>query len=84
MKIATLRELSEALAEFVEKYPELADRHVYMTAECGYSGAYVASPISLYTNPRIKSEVYISSDDDWVGDDYTIYKRSDSDAKKLL
>ena len=77
MAIATLKELSEALAEFVEKYPELADRHVYMTAECGYSGAYVVSPVSLYTNPRIKSEVYISSDDDWVGDDYTIYKRSD-------
>ena len=84
MKVATLKELSEALAEFVEKYPELADRQVYITSECGYSGAYVASPISLYTNPRIKSEVYISSDDDWVGDDYTIYKRSDSDAKKLL
>ena len=84
MKVATLKELSEALAEFVTKYPELADRHVYMTAECGYSGAYVASPVSLYTNPRIKSEVYISSDDDWVGDGYTIYKRSDSDVKKLL
>ena len=36
MAIATLRELSEALAEFVENYPELADRQVYMTAECGY------------------------------------------------
>ena len=84
MKVATLRDLSEGLAEFVEQYPELADRQVYMTAECGYSGAYVASPVSLYTKPRIKSEVHISSDDDWVGDDYTIYKRSDSDAKKLL
>lgn len=84
MKIATLRELSEALAEFVEKYPELADRQIGMATECGYSGAYVASPISLYINPRIESEVSILSDDDCVGDDYTIYKRSDSDVKKLL
>ena len=84
MAIASLRDLSEALAEFVDKYPELADRYVYMTAECGYSGAYVASPVSLYTNPRIESAVSILSDDDYVGDDYTIYTRSDSDAKKLL
>ena len=84
MKIATLKELSEALAEFVEKYPELADRKVVMAAECGYAGASIVSPVRLYTNPRIESAVSILSDDDCVGNDYTIYKRGDSDAKKLL
>lgn len=87
----TLKELTEGLADILTKHPELADKHVYHAAECGYSGAGFESPLTIavpipkqdsgITEPSIK----IVSDDDGFDnyDWYSGWKFITSEDEKL-
>ena len=61
---ATLSELSDSLIKFLNKYPELADRKVSISAECGYSTTGIASPIQLYEFTTSDSIIHILTNDD--------------------
>lgn len=72
----TLQELSEKLATILQKYPELKDKQVSVCVEGGYSGAYIANPIKLYTT-RNPDDVFIFTDDDSFIEDstkFTVYE----------
>ena len=43
----TLKELSEGLNLFLEKYPEFSDKEVCMATECGYSAAGIEEPFTV-------------------------------------
>lgn len=76
MRRSTLAELRDALVAFCEQHPELADEAVSVHSECGYAGAYIAYPVTLYKEKADES-VGIYTDDDWNienDDDFTVYK----------
>lgn len=76
MRRSTLAELRDALVTFCEQYPELADETVSAYSECGYAGAYIAYPVTLYKE-KARESVSIYTDDDWDienDDDVTVYK----------
>lgn len=64
----TLKELSENLNLFLEKYPEFSDKEVSFAAECGYSGAGIEDPFTIAIPVNEKGEYYdfvkiVSTDD---------------------
>ena len=72
----TLQELSEKLVSILQKYPELKDKQVSVCTEGGYSGAYIANPIKLYTT-RNPDDVFIFTEDDSFIEDstkFTVYE----------
>lgn len=76
MRVSTLAELRDALIAFCEQHPEFADKAVSVHSECGYSGADIAYPVTLYKGKAQRS-VSIYTDDDWDiedDDDLIIYK----------
>ena len=76
MRRSTLTELRDALVAFCEQHPELADGAVSVHSECGYAGAYIAYPVTLYKEKADES-VSIYTDDDWDienDDDVAVYK----------
>lgn len=76
MRVSTLAELRDALVAFCEQHPELADKAVSVYSECGYAGAYIAYPVTLYKEKAYES-VSIYTDDDWDienDDDVAVYK----------
>ena len=66
----TFKELVEGLNEILNNHPEIADREVIHSSECGYSGAGFEYPVSIAIpelNEGYKDEdfaVCIVSDDD--------------------
>lgn len=61
----TLKELADSLNKLCTIHPELQNRIVAVATECGYSGAYINSPIILYTNNNIENNtINIFTDDD--------------------
>ena len=61
----TLKELTDSLNKLCTTLPELQNRIVAIATESGYSGAYIKSPITLYTHNNIKSNtINIFTDDD--------------------
>lgn len=76
MGVSTLAELRDALIAFCEQHPEFADEAVSVHSECGYAGANIAYPITLYKDKAYR-KVSIYTDDDWDienDDDFTVYK----------
>lgn len=74
-KAATLGELILFLNELIEFNPELASKPVAVASECGYAGAYIASPL---TAAVLKDEVKLISDDDGLLNyPYTFYRKED-------
>jgi len=76
VRVSTLAELRDALVAFCEQHPEFADEAVSIHSECGYAGAYIAYPVTLYKGKAHRS-VSIYTDDDWdiENDDvFTVYK----------
>ena len=76
MRVSTLAELRDALIAFCEQHPEFANEAVSVHSECGYAGAYIAYPVTLYKGKDHKS-VSIYTDDYWDienDDDFTVYK----------
>ena len=63
MRVSTLAALRDALVAFCEQHPEFADEAVSVHSECGYAGAYIAYPVTLYKGKAHKS-VSIFTDDD--------------------
>ena len=68
MKVATLRELRDALIAYCEQYPDIVDNAVNVHSECGYAGADIVYPITLYKG-KANRTVSIYTDDDWDIDD---------------
>lgn len=76
MRVSTLAELRDALVAFCEQHPEFADAIVSVHSECGYAGANIAYPVTLYKGKAHES-VSIYTDDDWDienDDDVAVYK----------
>lgn len=76
MRRSTLAELRDALVTFCEQHPELADEAVSVYSECGYAGAHIAYPVTLYKEKAHES-VSIYTDDDWDienNDKVVVYK----------
>lgn len=65
-ELMTVAELADALAQLCRDHPELADRNVFVPAECGYSGALIAKPFTAWVDMFEHSEhhVVLHSDDD--------------------
>ena len=61
---ATLQELSQFLAELLNIHPELSNRLVCVAAECGYSGAAVAYPLTAVVPYGGTNTVRLVSNDD--------------------
>jgi hypothetical protein len=71
-----LAELRDALVTFCEQHPELADEAVSVHSECGYAGADIAYPVTLYKSKGNES-ISIYTDDDWDIEDnerFVVYK----------
>ncbi len=76
MRVSTLAELRDALVAFCEQHPEFADEAVSVHSECGYAGAYIAYPVTLYKE-KVHETVSIYTDDDLDienDDDFVVYK----------
>lgn len=76
MRVATLRELRDALIAYCKQYPDIADETVNVGTEGGWTGAYIASPVILYKSKGDES-VSIYTDDDWNIEDkdrFVVYK----------
>jgi hypothetical protein len=76
VRVSTLAELRDALITFCEQHPELADEAVSVHSECGYAGAHIASPVTLYKSKGNES-ISIYTDDDWDIEDnerFVVYK----------
>ncbi len=59
---ATLKELHHALGTLLMKRPDLKDRKVVVSTECGLSSANINSPVNFYfTN---EDEIHIQTTDD--------------------
>lgn len=59
---ATLKELHHALGTLLMKRPDLKDRKVVVSTECGLSSAGIDSPINFYfTN---EEDIHIQTTDD--------------------
>lgn len=59
---ATLKELHHALGTLLMKRPELGNRKVVVSTECGLSSANIGSPVNFYfTN---EDEIHIQTTDD--------------------
>ena len=76
MRRSTLTELRDALITFCEQHPELADETVSVYSECGYAGAYIVCPVTLYKEKDDKSVSIYTDDDRNIenDDDLTVYK----------
>lgn len=76
MSEATLIELRDALIDFCNRYPAIADRPIAVHSECGWLGARIASPITFYKH-RCSEAISIYTNDDLDIDsdkDINIYK----------
>lgn len=72
---ATLYELCKKLFSILCRYPELKDKQVIVHSECGYSGAYVHSPVTIYKHKDADDVSIFTNDDiDINNEDVTIYK----------
>lgn len=75
---ATLKELASFLNELLEAHPEYSDRTVMVAAECGYSGACIATPLTAATIPNqdYSHLCLITDDDGQYSDSYKFYRRA--------
>lgn len=74
-KAATLGELVLFLNELIEFNPELASKRVVIASECGYAGAYIASPLTAAVD---QDYIKLVTDDDGFFDyPYTFYRKED-------
>ena len=80
-RAATLKEVVSFLSEFLEAHPEYTERPICVAAECGYSGADIAVPLTVATRKDApNSNLHLISDDDGGYDaDYTFYRREEND-----
>lgn len=62
-RAATLQELSEFLNELLVEHPEYKDKSVSVAAECGYSAASIASPVTFAVAGDHFSTCLVSNDD---------------------
>lgn len=61
----TLKELTDSLNKLCTTHPELQNCIVAVATESGYSGAYINSPITLYTYNNFENNtIHIFTDDD--------------------
>ena len=61
---ATLQELSQFLVELLRVHPELGRMRVCVAAECGYSGAAVAYPLTAVVPDGKTDTIHLVSNDD--------------------
>ena len=72
----TLKELTDSLNKLCTTHPELQNRIVAVATESGYAGAYINSPVTLYTrNNSENNTINIFTDDDIfiTNTDHTFY-----------
>lgn len=65
-ELITVAELAAALAALCRDHPELSDRHVFVPAEYGYSGACIAKPFTALVDTFHSNDhaVVLHSNDD--------------------
>lgn len=75
---ATLQELSQFLVELLRIHPELSNMEVCVSAECGYSGAAIAYPLTAVVPDGRTDTIHLVSNDDRgkEPEDWTFYREA--------
>jgi len=69
MQEATIREIAQALTNFCEQFPDLADNKLCVCSESGYTGGVPVLPLRLYRKSPTGADdadtvLFLYSDDD--------------------
>lgn len=66
---ATLKELHHALGKLLMKRPDLKDRKVAVSVECGLSSANIKTPVVFYINKDDEIQIQTTDDREFLCDD---------------
>lgn len=61
MAIVTLKELAKSLTILCSQHPELADKLVFVDVDGGYYQSPILSPVTLYKDCQISSQVCLKT-----------------------